>query len=126
MNSAEGRRAEAGPGRSVKAEFMPPLTELIERAPWHEAVTWRETWPHEYVFVRRDDQRPLMEAICKRLTDGEGVDGRFYGRSSTYLFIGEHKYWVMTPCTDMDLDSDDDYIINRARLYRDRRDFIVE
>ena len=105
---------------------MPTLPELIERAPWQEAVTWRETWPHEYVFVRRDNQRPLMEAICKRLTAGEGVEGRFYGRSSTYLFVGEHKYLVMTPCFEMDLDSEVDYIINRARLYRDRRDFVVE
>ncbi len=48
------------------------------------------------------------------------------GRSSTYLFIGEYKYWVMTPCAEMDFDSGDDYIINRARLYRDRRDFVVE
>ena len=31
----------------------------------------------------------------------------------------------MTPCSEMDLDSDD-YIMNRARLYGDRRDFVVE
>ena len=105
---------------------MPTLPELIERAQGQEAVTWRETWPHEYVFVRRDNQRPLMEAICKRLTAGEGVEGRFYGRSSTYLFVGEHKYLVMTPCVEMDHDSEVDYIINRARLYRDRRDFVIE
>ena len=67
-----------------------------------------------------------MEAICRRLTAGEGVNGRFYGRSSVYLFIAEHKYWVMTPCAEMDLDSREDYIINRARLYRDRRDFVAE
>ena len=77
---------------------MPTLPELIERAPWHEAVTWRETWPHEYAFVSRDNQRPLMDVICKRLTNGEGVDGRFYGRSSTYLFIGEYKYGSSHEC----------------------------
>ena len=104
---------------------MPTLTELIERVPWHEALKWRETWSHEYVFVRHDNQRPLTEGICERLTDGEGVDGRFYSRSSSYLFIGEHKHWVMPPCAETDLDSDD-YIINRARLYRDRRYFVVE
>lgn len=111
---------------SAQAAFMPTLQELIRRAPWREAVTWRDTWPHEYVLVRRDNQRPLLEAICKRLNTGEGVDGQFYGRSSTYLFIGEHEYWVMTPCAEMDLDSEVDYVINRARLYRDRRDFVVE
>ena len=42
------------------------------------------------------------------------------------IFIAEHKYWVMTRCAEMDLDSEEDYIINRARLYRNRRDFVVE
>ena len=40
--------------------------------------------------------------------------------------IGEHKYRVITPCSEMDFDSGKDYIINRARLYPDRRDFAVE
>ena len=26
------------------------LTERIARAPWREAVTYRDTWPHEYVL----------------------------------------------------------------------------
>ena len=58
---------------------MPTLMIFIKRAHWREAVTWRETWPHKYVFVRCHNQPPLMEAICRRLIDGEGVDGRFYG-----------------------------------------------
>lgn len=32
----------------------------------------------------------------------------------------------MTPCGEMDLGSGEDYIINRARLYRDWWDFVVE
>ncbi len=32
---------------------MPDLTELIASAPWREAVTYRETWPHEYVMSTR-------------------------------------------------------------------------
>lgn len=39
--------------------------------------------------------------------------------------MGEHKYWTMTECSDIDLDADD-YVLNRALLYRDRRDFVVE
>ena len=27
---------------------------LISRAPWREAVTYRDTWPHEYVVIRKD------------------------------------------------------------------------
>ena len=28
-----------------------PITELVAQAPWREAVTYRETWPHEYVLT---------------------------------------------------------------------------
>ena len=31
------------------------LAELIERAPWREAVTCHDTWPHEYVLTRKDN-----------------------------------------------------------------------
>ena len=29
------------------------LTEVIARALWREAVTYRDTWPHEYVLSAR-------------------------------------------------------------------------
>ena len=37
------------------------LKELITRAPWREAVTYRDTWPHEYVLSKpqsTDAERP--------------------------------------------------------------------
>ena len=97
---------------------------VIARAPWREAVTYRETWPHEYVVVRRDDQQALLAAFCARVGRGEGVECSFFGQRRHYLFLGDHKYWTMTNCTEIDLDADD-YVLNRARLYRDRRDFDV-
>ena len=42
------------------------LTDLIERAPWREAITFRHTWPHEYVLLQKDHQRELLEAVCER------------------------------------------------------------
>ena len=36
---------------------VPNITELIATAPWHEAVTYRDTWPHEYVVIQKDDNR---------------------------------------------------------------------
>ena len=46
---------------------------------------------------------------------------------NTYLFIGDYKYWLMTHWDDIDLDGcPDDYVLNRARLYRDRRDFVIQ
>ena len=100
------------------------LTELIARAPWREAVTYRDTWPHEYVLLQKDDQRELLEAVCQRLRDGEGVPCRFFAMRNAYLFIGDYKYWLMTPPDQVDWN--DEEVLNRAPLYRDRRDFVIQ
>ena len=67
------------------------LTDLIASAPWREAVTYRETWPHEYVLMEKDDQRELLAAVCERFMAGEGVACRFFRMENTYLFIGGYK-----------------------------------
>lgn len=103
------------------------LTGLIAAAPWREAVTYRETWPHEYVLTEKDDQRELLAAVCARFRAGEGVACRFFTMRNTYLFIGDHKYWLMDDYAKIDAYRDaGDYVLNRARLYRDRRDFVVQ
>ena len=100
------------------------LTELIARAPWREAVTYRDTWPHEYVLSEKDEQQELLAAVRERFRAGEGVSGRFFSTTNTYLFVGEHKYWLMTHWDD--LKPGVNYVLNRARLYRDRRDFVIQ
>ena len=100
------------------------LTELIAHAPWREAVTYRDTRPHEYVLLQKDDQRELLEAVCQRLRDGEGVPCRFFAMRNAYLFVGDHKYWLMTPPDQVDWDEEE--VLNRAPLYRDRRDFVIQ
>lgn len=107
---------------------MPPkLTELIARAPWREAVTYRDTWPHEYVLTQTDRQQALLAFICARFLDGEAVTCRLFHMENSYLFIGDYKYWFMTDYRDIDPYYDqDDYVINRARLYRNRRDFRIQ
>ena len=100
------------------------LVELIEHAPWREAVTYRHTWPHEYVLSKTDQQQKLVELICERFRNGEGVTCRFFRRKNTYLFVGDYKYWLMTHWDR--LKPDVDYVLNRARLYRDRRDFVIQ
>ena len=107
------------------------LTEIIERAPWRWASTYEKTWPHEYVLLQKDSQRELLVAVCERLINGEGVPGRFFSMHNQYLFIGDHKYWFMADGdTIMQvLDSEDDereVVLNRAQLYRDRRDFVIQ
>ena len=89
---------------------------LIARAPWREAVTYRGTWPHEYVVVKKDGQQALLAAFCDRIARGEGVERWFFHEKRKYLFLGEYKYWT----------DEDDYVLNRALLYRDRRDFVIQ
>ncbi|MDE0120242.1 MAG: hypothetical protein OXS33_00750 [bacterium] len=101
------------------------ITELIARAPWREAVTYRKTWPHEYVVIKKDGQQALLDEFCARITAGEGVECWFFHQKREYLFLGDHKYWTMTECPDIDLEKDD-YVLNRAPLYRDRRDFVIK
>ena len=107
--------------------MTPGLTELIARAPWREAVTYRDTWPHEYVLSQKDDQQELLAAVCARMQAGEGITCRFFGMKNTYLFIGEYKYWLMSDYATIDPWHDNiDYVLNRASLYRDRRDFVIQ
>ena len=107
------------------------LADLIAAAPWREAVTYRETWPHEYVLLRKDGQRELLEAVRERSRNGEGVPAKFLVMDNVYIFVGDYKYWFMADGDTIKsvLDSGDDekeVVLNRARLYRDRRDFIIQ
>ena len=78
-------------------------------------------------MVKRDGQRELFEAVRARMCSGEGLQGSFFNFTTTYLFIGDHKYWFITPHDQIDLDgTEDDFVLNRARLYRDRRDFLIQ
>ena len=47
------------------------LTALIAAAAWREAVTFRETWPHEYVLLKKDGERELMQVACQSVRDGQ-------------------------------------------------------
>ena len=103
------------------------LTELIAQAPWREAVTYRDTWPHEYVLLQKDGQGELMAAVRDRMQAGEGLVGRFFHTTPTYLFIGDYKYWFMAHHDVIDLEqTHTEHVLNRVRLYRDRRDFVIQ
>ncbi len=104
----------------------PTLMELIDKAPWREAVTYRETWPHEYVLLQKDSQRELFAAMIPRFKEGEGTPGRFFNARPTYLFLGRFKYWFDPPLDDLDAAKEGEHVLNRARLFYDRRDFIIQ
>ena len=105
--------------------FTHDIMALVSCAPWREAVTYRDSWPHEYVVIKKDGQEDLLAAFCERVAGGEGVECQFFGQRRKYLFLGEHKYWTMTECSDINLEADDD-VLNRALLYRDHRDFVIQ
>ena len=98
---------------------------LIARAPWREAVTYRDTWPHEYVVIQKDGQQELLAAFCRRILQGEGVECRFFHQTRPYLFLGDYKYWVMDEVEGIDPETYDS-VLNRALFYRDRRDFAIK
>ena len=103
------------------------MTDLIRGAPWREAVTYRGSWPHEYVLSEKDGQKDLLTAVVERFKGGEGVACRFFSMNNTYLFVGDYKYWLMLDYNEVDAyGAEGDYVLNRARLYRDRRDFIIQ
>ena len=97
---------------------------LIAKAPWREAITYRDSWPHEYVVIQKDDQQELLAAFCDRILRGEGIQCRFYHQTRPYLFLGDYKYWVMDEVQEIDPEIYDS-VLNRAPLYKDRRDFII-
>ena len=46
------------------------IMDLIDRAPWREAATYRETWPHGGVVIQKDGQArscwlPFASAFCE-------------------------------------------------------------
>ena len=122
------QRSDAGsiPGGTASWEHeVGDIVALIAGAPWREAVTYRDSWPHEYVVVKKDGQEALLAAFCARIAAGEGVECEFFNQRRKYLFLGEHKYWTMTDCAYINLETDE-YVLNRALLYRDRRDLVIK
>ena len=67
----------------------------------------------------------MLAAFCERILRCEGVECRFFHQKRKYLFLGDYKYWVMTDCSEIDLEKSDE-VLNRALLYRDRRDFVIK
>ena len=80
----------------------------------------------DWCRTARASPRDLTPGDRIRHGRGKGVQGTFFGRPNTYLFIGDYKYWFMTQWDAIDLDDGQNYVLNRAPLYRDRRDFVIQ
>ena len=108
----------------MSEQSIAEIMNLIAQAPWREAVTYRDTWPHEYVVIKKDGQQDLLAAFVDRIRRGEGIECSFFSQRRPYLFLGGYKYWMMTDVDSINLEDDDD-VLNRAPLYRDHRDFDI-
>ena len=114
------------------------LAELITSVAWQVTGYSGDAWPSEYIPTPWVDQRELVEAVFSRFQAGEGVATRFFQTTTTCLFIGHYKYWLMADSKPVYVDSMESsnlfysdsmfsgYSVHRARLYRDRRDFMVQ
>ena len=110
------------------SDFAPDttnFTDLIAKALLREASTYRDTWPHEYIVIQKDGQQGLLAAFCQRILRGEGVECRFFHQTRPHLFLGDYKYWVMDDVERIDPETYDS-VLNRALLYGDRRDFVIQ
>ena len=102
------------------------IVDLIEKAQWREATTYRETWPHEYIMSHDDlSYIKIFKIFIERFKKGEGTPGKFFKMDNWYLFLGNRKYWFMTHYDKIDLNDGQNYALNRAVLFRDRRDFAI-
>ena len=77
--SGSAQTTSPGPGAGP---VVADIIELIARAPWREAVTYRDSWPHEYVVVKKDGQEAPLAAFCQvpvpvlQVGSGSCVTGR--------------------------------------------------
>ena len=85
---------------------------LIAGRSWREAVTYRETAPHEYVVRKweQDDRGNQDFDSFITLIRRFGYADFFYKVRHLYWVIDEHKYWTMGWPVE------ETTVINRARV----------
>jgi hypothetical protein len=79
---------------------------------WREAVTYRETAPHEYVLRKWEVGEEGQAAFDRFVTSIRrfGYADFFYKVRHIYWVVDEHKYWTMGWPVD------ETVVINRARV----------
>ena len=93
---------------------------------WREKVGRR---PAEY-YNRREPQKSaappgnVIPINVTRHSEPWGHHASMVSRLPYSANLGYYKYWLMAPPDEVDWD--DEEVLNRARLYRDRRDFVIQ
>lgn len=110
-----------------KRGVEPALAEPKENAPWREAAIHLDSCLHRYLLLRWDGHRALKEAARDRTKAGKDPVSRFYPTTLTYILVAGFKSRFMNHHDDIDPNRDHTgYVLNRAGVYRDRRDWVVQ
>ncbi|MCC7570714.1 hypothetical protein KO465_05180 [Candidatus Micrarchaeota archaeon] len=70
--------------------------EFIRKNKWNEAVTYRETAPHEYLVKDKlsEEDKKTFERFVVFIREN-GYEQKFYSQTYIYYNVGEKKYWTM-------------------------------
>lgn len=88
--------------------LLPPcLVQFIVGANWTFAVSYAETWPHEYIVRDQVDEKLFIKLV--EHIRFYGYKGSFYTKEITYYDEDGFVYWTMGAPVD------ETTIINRCR-----------
>ena len=76
--------------KTIPRDELRMLTALIEDANWRDTTTFPPEQQHAYIL--QEDYPVLFESLDKSIRE-YGFKKKFYGRTYTYLLIGDFKYW---------------------------------
>jgi hypothetical protein len=83
----------AEPVRVYLSDFSLDLQIFVDSTPWTAAMTYMETWPHEYMLEGRVDPA-LFSRLAKHI-HSRGYEGKFYDSTYVYYDNNEYTYWQM-------------------------------
>lgn len=70
------------------------IQDIIEAEKWRFAITYANTYPHEYIVRGRCSSVSNFEALCEYIKKN-GHYEYFFNKRYTYCSIGDYTYWVM-------------------------------
>ena len=69
------------------------IEDIIEGEKWRFAVTYANTYPHEYIVRRRCSDAGNFDCLCEYIKKN-GHYEYFFKKRGVYCSIGAYTYWV--------------------------------
>ena len=79
--------------KPIKSVSLKNVRQFIDNAPWREAITYAETWPHEYV-VRDQVDEEMFAAVVEYVRE-HGTMESFYNKRHSHWYDRGYAYWSM-------------------------------